>query len=174
MYPGPRGYPGPAGYPPMYPPYGYPPPPPMMNRTGQHRGRGDHGNQRSHNRASHESSPHRTTGGNKYCKLIGYFTYVLSIDAPRGRKTKAKLSSIDYAAHASKGSVVKRLESLVVMVITGEQMIGYGPDIAVDDKDTSHGNHHDEDPDFHPLPPPITKGIVLSKQPGLAVVIVRL
>ena len=83
----------------------------------------------------------------------------MSIDTPRGRKIKAKLSSIDYATHASKGSVVKQLELLVVMVITGEQMIGYGLDISVDDKETSHNNHHDEDPDFHPLPPLITKGI---------------
>ena len=75
MYPGPRGYPGPAGYPPMYPPYGYPPPPPMMNRqrSGQHRGRGDHGNQKSHARPSHSVSPHQTTGGNEYYNLIGYY-----------------------------------------------------------------------------------------------------
>lgn len=73
MYPGPRGYPGPAGYPPMYPPYGYPPPPPMMNRqrAGQHRGRGDYGNQKSPVRPQHNMTPHQTTGGAEYCNLIG-------------------------------------------------------------------------------------------------------
>ena len=61
---------------------------------------------------------------------------------------------------------MKQLELLVVMVITGEQMIGYGLDISVDDKETSHNNHHDEDPDFHPLPPPITKGICCQSNQG--------
>ena len=45
-----------------------------------------------------------------------------------------------------------------MLVIAGEQMIGYGPDIS-DDKGTGR-RRNDEDPDFHPLPPPITKGTV--------------
>ena len=32
-------------------------------------------------------------------------------------------------------------------------MMGYGPDIS-DGK--AHMSHQDEEPDFHPLPPPIT------------------
>ena len=47
----------------------------------------------------------------------------------------------------------------MVGVIIGEQMIGYGPDISTE----NGGNkQYDEDPDFHPLPPPITKGIVIA------------
>ena len=45
------------------------------------------------------------------------------------------------------------------MIITGEQMIGYGPDISLDT--AMSNNDNDNDPDFHPLPPPITtKGTV--------------
>lgn len=62
MYPGPRSYTG--GYPLMYPPYGYPPPPPLMNRPRppQQRGRGEHaGHRKMLNRPLHSLA--QTAGG---------------------------------------------------------------------------------------------------------------
>ena len=77
MYPGPRGYPGPAGYPPpMYPPYGYPPPPPLLNRPyrlPQQRGRGEAGKEkRSAGKPLHSLTPAQTAGGisNDYCSRL--------------------------------------------------------------------------------------------------------
>ena len=66
MYLGPRGYPGPVSYPSVYPPYGYPLPPLMMNRQRppQHRGRGSDGKQRRPNQPLHSVIPHQTAGGN--------------------------------------------------------------------------------------------------------------
>lgn len=40
-------------------------------------------------------------------------------------------------------------------------MIGYGPDISTYDKNGG-STQYDEDPDFHPLPPPITKGTIIA------------
>ena len=57
---------------------------------------------------------------------------------------------------------MKQLElSLLSIIMIGEQMIGYGPDISTDDKDGGN-KQYNEDPDFHPLPPPITKGTVTT------------
>ena len=45
-------------------------------------------------------------------------------------------------------------------------MIGYGPDIS--DNKGSSNKHQDEESDFHPPPPPITKGSLSPLIPPLS------
>ena len=104
--PGPRGYPGPAGYPPpTYPPYGYPPPPPLLNRPHrppQQRGREGEKEKRSAGKPLHSLTPAQTAGGisNDYCSRLCCHTV---IDGPKGKKAKSKSSPMDYSVHGTKG-----------------------------------------------------------------------
>ena len=58
-------------------------------------------------------------------------------------------------------SEIIRIIIIMICVIIGEQMIGYGPDISTDEKNGGN-KQYGEDADFHPLPPPITKGTVIT------------